>query len=62
MRTYFFYMCLTSSSDCGTTKTLFTDFEGKFEESSLPWNNYIGLSANNSNTIIGKHNSIAPNN
>ena len=55
-------MCLTSSSDCGTAKTLFTDFEGKFEESSLPWNNYIGLSANNSNTIIGKNNSIARNN
>ena len=59
--THFFDICLTSGNDCGTAKTLFTAIENKFDESSLPWNKCVGLSVDNTNTMICKHNSITSN-
>ena len=59
--THFFNMCLTSGNECGTVKTLFTAIENKFDDSSLPWSNCVGLSIDSTNTVIGKHNAIASN-
>lgn len=58
---HFFDMWVTSGNDCGTAKTLFTAIENKFYASALPWNNFGGLSIDNANTMIGKHNLIASN-
>ena len=59
--THFLDMCLTSGNDCGTAKTLFIAIENKLDEISLRWNNCIGLSIDNINTMIDKQNSIASN-
>ena len=58
---HFFDMWVTSGNDCGTAKTLFTAIENKFYASAPPWNNFGGLSIDNTNTMIGKHNLIASN-
>ena len=59
--TNFFDMCLTLDNNCGTAKTLFTAIEKKFDESSLPWNNCVELSVDNTMTMTGKRNSTASN-
>ena len=59
--THFFDMGLTSGDDCKTAKALFTVIGNKFHETSPSWNNCVGLSLEITNTMIGKHNSVASN-
>ena len=51
-------ICLISGNDCGTAKSLFRVIENKFDESPVPMN---GLSIENTNTMIGKYNSMTLN-
>ena len=58
---HFCDICQTPGNDSGTTKSLFVAIENKFDDSSLPWNNCVELIIGNSNTMIGRHTSIASN-
>lgn len=60
---HFLDMCLRSGNGCGTAKILFTAIENKFDESSLPWSNCVGLRVrvDNIKIMIDKHNSTASN-
>ena len=56
---HFFEMYLISGSDCGKAGTVFKTIENKFEDCSMTWDNYVSLNVDNTNTIIGKHYSVA---
>ena len=56
---HFLDMCLTSGEGGGTAAVIFEKIEEVFEQHKLPWENCTSLSVDNTNTMIGKHNSIA---
>ena len=49
---HFFDMCLPLVNDCETAKKVFAATENKFYESSLPWDNCVGQSVDNTHTMI----------
>ena len=56
--TRFLDMCLTSGSAAGTAEKIFQAMEQAITSRSIPWNNCIGLSVDNTSVNMGKHNSI----
>ena len=56
---HFFNMCLTSGVDCAKAAIIFSSIEKKFEVYEIPWENCISLSVDNTNSMIGKRNSVA---
>ena len=56
---HFLDMCLTSGTNCSTAEGIFTAIDEAFEKNKIPWENCVSLSVDNTNTMIGKNNSIA---
>ena len=56
---HFLDMCLTSCTDCSTAEGIFTAIDEPFEKNKIPWENCVSLCVDNTNTMIGKNNSIA---
>ena len=58
---HFLDMCLTSGTDCSTAEGIFTAIDEAFENEpwEIPWESCVSLSVDNTNTMIGKNNSIA---
>ena len=52
-------MCLTSGADGSTAESIFTAIDEVFTKNQIPWENCVSLSVDNTNTTIGKNNSIA---
>eukprot|EP00795_Rhopilema_esculentum_P011061 gene11061-19920_t len=57
--THFLDMCVTSGVGSATAEGIFTAIEEVFENNRIPWENCVSLSVDNTNTMIGKNNSIA---
>ena len=47
-------MCLTSGADGSTAEGIFTAIDEVFIKNQIPWENYVSLSDDNTNTMIGK--------
>ena len=56
---HFFSMCLTEGEDCCKAYKIFEAIENAFDEDSIPWYNCVSLSVDNTNTMIGRKNSVA---
>ena len=56
---HFFDMCLTSGVDCAKAAVIFSSIKKKFQIYEIPWENCISLSVDNTNSMIGKRNSVA---
>ena len=56
---HFFSMCLTEGEDCCKAYKIFEAIENAFDEDSIPWYNCVSLTVDNTNTMIGRKNSVA---
>ena len=56
---HFYDICTTSGEDYGKAYAIFDAIHEKFDAESIPWDNAISLSVDNTNAMIGAHNSIA---
>ena len=56
---HFFDMCITEGEDCCKAYKIFESIEQSFEEDDMPWSNCVSLSVDNTNSMIGKNNSVA---
>ena len=56
---HFFDMCLTEGEDCGKAYKIFEAIEKSFEKSNMLWTNCVSLSVDNTNSMVGCHNSVA---
>ena len=52
-------MCVTSERDALKSDKLFQVVQSKMEEDKIPWSQAVSLSVDNTNSMIGKHNSFA---
>ncbi len=52
-------MCITSGRDASKAETLFRVIETKMEEDQIAWSQAVSLSVDNTNSMIGAHNSFA---
>ena len=57
---HFYDMCTTSGEDCGKAAVFVNAMHEKFQNDSVPWMNAVSLSVDNTNSMIGRNNSIAP--
>ena len=57
--THFYHMCVTSGRDASKSAQLFQVVQSKMQEDKIPWSQAASLSVDNTNSIIGKHNSFA---
>ena len=55
---HFFSMCLTEGDDAGKASKLFEAIEESFEADEIPWNSCASLSIDNTNSMVGKQNSV----
>jgi len=51
--------CVTSGRDAAKADTLIQTVESKLEEDEIPWSQAVSLSVDNTNSMIGAHNSLA---
>ena len=56
---HFLDMCLTSGEDGATAACIFSWIEEKFDKYGISWENCVILSVDNTNTMVGKKNSVA---
>ena len=56
---HFYDICTTSGEDCGKAAVFFNVIHEKFQNDSVPWMNAVSLSVDNTNSMIGRNNSIA---
>ena len=56
---HFFDMCLTQGEHSAKAYKIFEAIDEKFANESMPWNNCVSLSIDNTNAMIGKNNSVA---
>ena len=56
---HFYDMCITSGEHGATASYIFNAVDEKFTEDSMPWLNSLSLSVDNTNSMIGRHNSVA---
>ena len=56
---HFYDMCITSGEHGATASCIFNAVDEKFAEDSMPWLNSVSLSVDNTNSMIGRHNSVA---
>ena len=56
---HFYHMCVTSGRDASKAATLFDVFEEKIEADEIPWTQIVSLSVDNTNSMVGAHNSLA---
>ena len=52
-------MCVPSGRDASKAATLFDVFEEKIEADEIPWTQIVSLSVDNTNSMVGAHNSLA---
>ena len=52
-------MCLTEGEDCGKAYKIYEAIEKSFEKSNMLWTNCVSLSVDNTNSLVGCHNSVA---
>ena len=57
--THFYDMCVTSGRDVSKAAELFEVVHSMFEQDNIPWSHAVGLSVDNTNSMIGVHNSVA---
>ena len=57
--THFIDMCLTSGADGPTAEGICAATDEVFAKNQMPWENSVSLSVDNTNSVIGKNNSIA---
>ena len=57
--THFLDMSLTSGANSSTAEGIFTAIDDVFSKNEIPWENCVSLSVDNTNTMIGKNNSLA---
>ena len=57
--THFYNMCVTSGRDASKAEKLFEVVQAKMEEDGIPWSHAVSLSVDNTNSMIGAHNSFA---
>jgi hypothetical protein len=53
---HFFNMCITEGEDCCKAFKIFESIEKCF---NMPWSNCVSLSVDNTNSMVGRHNSVA---
>ena len=56
---HFYHMCVTSGRDASKAATLFGVVQEKLEADEIPWTQVISLSVDNTNSLVGAHNSLA---
>ncbi|XP_058941996.1 uncharacterized protein [Pocillopora verrucosa] len=56
---HFYHMCVTSGRDASKAETLFGVVQEKLETDEIPWNQVVSLSVDNTNSMVGAHNSLA---
>ena len=52
-------MCITSGEHGAKAACIFDAVDEKFTDDSMPWLNSVSLSVDNTNAMIGRHNSVA---
>ena len=52
-------MCVTSGRDASKAETLFSVVQEKLEGDEIPWTQVVSLSVDNTNSMVGAHNSLA---
>ena len=52
-------MCITSGRDASKAADLFEVVDSRIELDQIPWSHAVSLSVDNTNSMIGVHNSIA---
>ena len=52
-------MCVTTGPDAGKAEEIFNVVDAKFTMDGIPWDHAVILSVDNTNSMIGKHNSFA---
>ena len=58
IETRFLDMCLTSGTDGGTAKSIFSAMDNALESRGIPWDNCVAIAVDNASVNMGKHNSI----
>ena len=53
---HFFNMCITEGEDCCKAFKIFESIDKCF---NMPWSNCVSLSVDNTNSMVGRHNSVA---
>ena len=56
---HFLNMCFTSGKNASTAACIFDKINEKCTEYGFPWENCVSLSIDNTNSMIGRKNSIA---
>ena len=56
---HFYHMCVTSGRDASKAETLFSVVQEKLEGDEIPWTQVVSLSVDNTNSLVGAHNSLA---
>jgi hypothetical protein len=57
--TQFYDMCVTSGRDASKAEQLFEVVQTKMAKDEIPWSQAVSLSVDNTNSMIGAHNSFA---
>ena len=57
--THFFDMCITSGRDAAKAESVFRSMESKLTDDEIPWSHVVSLSVDNTNSMVGIHNSLA---
>ena len=57
--THFFDMCITSGQDAAKAESVFRSMESKLRDDGIPWSHVVSLSVDNTNSMVGIHNSLA---
>ena len=57
--THFYNMCVTSGENASKADTLFKVVQTKMAEDKIPWTQAVSLSVDNTNSMIGAHDSFA---
>lgn len=57
--THFYDICVTTGRDASKAAEIFEVVKSKFEQDNIPWCNAVSLSIDNTNSMIGAHNSFA---
>lgn len=52
-------MCITSGRDAAKAESVFRSMESKLIDNEIPWSNVVNLSVDNTNLMVGIHNSLA---
>ena len=57
--THFYDMCITSGRDAAKAESVFRSMESKLIDDEISWSHVVSLSVDNTNSMVGIHNSLA---